>query len=213
MSYDSHCWDVASSQSLTREGGGDSMTIVNMVRYALKKYNGNPDKVFVSGWSSGGMMTNVLAATYPDVFKAAASLSGCPHGCIAQRDATPKNRHSSPFSDNSGCPQGKTSKSPAQWKTLVKSAYPGYTGPYPKMQLWHGTSDAIVNYKCFTEAQKEWAAVFDVQLSRNISNDPQSGYTKSVYGDGSKLVSYSASGVGHMDIPSHGAHILEWFGI
>jgi acetylxylan esterase len=213
MPSDSHCWDVASRHTLIREGGGDSTTIVNMVRYAIKKYNVNPERVFVSGWSSGGMMTNVLAATYPDVFKAAASISGCPHACIAQQNASPKNRHSSPFSDNSGCPQGKVSKTGAQWQTLVKSAYPGYNGSYPKIQLWHGTSDAIVNYKCFTEAQKEWSAVFGVQLSRNVSNDPSLGYTKSIYGDGTKLVTYSASGVGHMDIPSHGTQILEWFGL
>src|SRR6201986_4325534 len=113
MPSDSHCWDVASTQSLTRDGGGDSTTIVNMVRHAIKKYKVDPDRVFVSGWSSGGMITNVLAAAYPDVFKAAASLSGCPHGCIAQAGASPKNRHSSPFSDNSGCPQGRGSKKSA----------------------------------------------------------------------------------------------------
>jgi acetylxylan esterase len=202
--FDSHCWDVASRQTLTHEGGGDSQSIVNMVRYAIKKYDANPDKVYVSGWSSGGMMTNVLAATYPDIFKAGSSISGTPHGCLAQRDATPNNRHSSPLSDNSGCPQGRTSKTGAQWADLVKSAYVGYEGPRPKMQLWHGTGDAIVKYNCLGEAIKQWSTVFGVQFSKNVSNDPTRGYTKSVYGDGTKLVAYSGAGVGHMDIPNHG---------
>ena len=51
------CWDVSSSRSLTRNGGGDSNAIVNMVKYALVKYDGDPAKVFVAGSSSGAMMT------------------------------------------------------------------------------------------------------------------------------------------------------------
>ena len=51
------CWDVSSTQSLTRNGGGDSNAIANMVKSTLAKYNGDPSKVFVTGSSSGAMMT------------------------------------------------------------------------------------------------------------------------------------------------------------
>jgi predicted peptidase len=42
---------------LKHGGGGDSNAIANMVSYTLKKYNADPKKVFVTGSSSGAMMT------------------------------------------------------------------------------------------------------------------------------------------------------------
>jgi acetylxylan esterase len=58
------CWDVSSKASLSHNGGGDSNAIANMITYAIDKYKIDPKKVFVTGGSSGGMMSNVLAATY-----------------------------------------------------------------------------------------------------------------------------------------------------
>jgi acetylxylan esterase len=51
------CWDVSSRASLSHNGGGDSNAIVNMVKWAITKYNANASKVFVTGTSSGAMMT------------------------------------------------------------------------------------------------------------------------------------------------------------
>jgi len=55
--YSGTCWDVSSRAALTHNGGGDSNSIANMVTYALKQYNGDASKVFVTGSSSGAMMT------------------------------------------------------------------------------------------------------------------------------------------------------------
>lgn len=54
---DGACWDVSSSQTLTHDGGSDSTGLANMVRYALRQYNGDPSRVYVTGESSGAMMT------------------------------------------------------------------------------------------------------------------------------------------------------------
>jgi len=51
------CWDVSSKQTLSHEGGGDSNTIANMVKWTLKEYKADAKKVFVTGSSSGAMMT------------------------------------------------------------------------------------------------------------------------------------------------------------
>lgn len=51
------CWDVSSKQTLSHEGGGDSNTIANMVKWTISEYKADPSKVFVVGESSGGMMT------------------------------------------------------------------------------------------------------------------------------------------------------------
>jgi acetylxylan esterase len=51
------CWDVSSKATLSHEGGGDSNTIANMVKWTIKEYKANTAKVFVTGSSSGAMMT------------------------------------------------------------------------------------------------------------------------------------------------------------
>jgi acetylxylan esterase len=51
------CWDVSSKATLTHNGGGASNSIANMVTYTLQKYGANSGKVFVTGSSSGAMMT------------------------------------------------------------------------------------------------------------------------------------------------------------
>lgn len=76
------CWDVSSQATLTHGGGGDSNAIANMVTWTISKYNADTSKIFVTGTSSGAMMTNVMAATYPELFQAASVYSGVPAGCF-----------------------------------------------------------------------------------------------------------------------------------
>lgn len=62
--YEGTCWDVASQAALTHDGGGDSQAIADMVAYALDKYDGDASQVFVTGSSSGAMMTNVRSTQW-----------------------------------------------------------------------------------------------------------------------------------------------------
>ncbi|WP_438011893.1 hypothetical protein [Sorangium sp. So ce321] len=52
-----NCWDVGTTKSLTHDGGGDTQAIVQMVKYTLAQYSGDPERVYVMGGSSGAMMT------------------------------------------------------------------------------------------------------------------------------------------------------------
>ncbi|KAJ6563347.1 acetyl xylan esterase [Mycena vulgaris] len=75
-------WDVRSPATLTHNGGGDSQGIASMVGYAISTYNVDSTRIFVTGTSSGGMMTNVLCAVYPDLRRAATAYSGAAAGCF-----------------------------------------------------------------------------------------------------------------------------------
>lgn len=101
---DSKCFDGNTNASLTHNGGSDSLSIVNMVKYTITKYNADPKKVFATGSSSGGIMSNVLAGSYPDVFSAVAPFSGMPYGYLLGTGG------SSPFSGTTDCAKGKTQK-------------------------------------------------------------------------------------------------------
>jgi acetylxylan esterase len=74
-------------------------------------------------------------------------------------------------------------------------------------------SDGTLQYPNFAEAIKEWTNVFGVSATpvKTEQNTPQSGYTKTTYGDG-VVVGYSGQGVGHT-VPVHEALDLAFFGI
>jgi acetylxylan esterase len=75
------CWGVSSSETLSHNVGGDSFGIASTVKWTLAKYNGNASGVFVTGTSSGAMMTNVLRGAYPDVFAVGSVFADVTFGC------------------------------------------------------------------------------------------------------------------------------------
>ena len=81
----------------------DLLGIINMVKWTLNKYSGDTTKVYFMGSSSGGMMTNVTAGSYPDIFEAGAAYSGICHACFAGAAAA------IPFAPNQTCAQGQIS--------------------------------------------------------------------------------------------------------
>lgn len=203
---DFQCWDVHTEASLTHNGGSDSLSVVNMVKYTIDEYGADPARVFVTGSSSGAMMTQCLVATYPDVFAAGSAFSGMPFGCL-RGDAG-----SSPFTSDQDCPRGEVTKTGEEWAAEVHSAYPGYNGSYPRLQVWHGTADTVISDHNLQEEIKQWSAVFGVSETESAADTPLPGYTKFTYGDGSEFVAYSAEGVGHV-VPTPEEIVLEWFGL
>lgn len=203
--YSGTCWDVSSKSALTHNGGGDSNSIANAVTWAISKYSADATRVFVTGSSSGAMMTNVMAATYPELFAAGIVYSGVPAGCFVsssnQVDAW-----------NSTCAQGQTVDTPTQWANVVKAMYPGYTGNRPKMQIYHGDIDTTLYPENWNETIKEWTGVFGYSATAQTTaaNTPLSGYTTYTYG--SKLTGVYAHNVGHT-VPVNGAQDMKFFGI
>ena len=145
----SKCFDVASQASLTGTGG-DSVSIKSMVDYVLANYGADPNRIFAAGVSSGAMMTNVLLGVYPEVFKAGAAFAGVPFTCFATGNGSEW---------NSECSEGRIDRTPQQWGDAVRSANPGYTGPWPRMQLWHGVNDDVLRYPNFQEQIEQWTNV------------------------------------------------------
>ena len=161
------CWDVGSTQALARDGGGDTQAIIRMVDYAVNQYDANRERVYVTGDSSGGMMTEALLALYPDVFRAGAAFAGVPAGCWAV--SNPDGSWSGP------CAGGMVTHTPEEWRDLVEGMYPGYTGPRPRVQLFHGDADDIISYTNHEEAIKQWTAVLGLSESPTSTEVVQLG--------------------------------------
>jgi poly(hydroxyalkanoate) depolymerase family esterase len=148
-----NCWDVATTQALTHNGTNNDMrAVVDQVKYAIAQKQANANRVYVMGASSGAMATQALLAVYPDVFKGGAEFAGVPAGCWSEQYAA-SNQWSGP------CASGQVLKTPQQWGDLVRAMYPGYTGFRPRIQLWHGSADATINYANYTEAVEQWTNV------------------------------------------------------
>lgn len=202
----SHCWDVQNAATLTHNGGGDAAGIISMVKYTLQKYSADPAKVYMMGSSSGAMMTNALAGSYPEVFEAGAAYSGIAFGCASgQGQATPS-------AANQTCAQGRISRSPKEWGDFVRNAYPGYTGRRPRLQIYHGLADTLVRPACAMQALQQWGNVLGLEWSKNVSGVPSQAYTNVVYGDGTKLEGFFGQGVGHT-APVNEERMLKFFGI
>ena len=194
-----NCWDVSSPGALTHNGTSDPVGIVSMVKYVQSKYHTDTSRTFVTGASSGAMMTNVMLADYPDVFAGGAAFMGVPDTCFAASAGDPSDP-ANPAGWNSACANGQVSETPQQWGDAVRNSYPGYSGPRPRMQLWHGTADTTLNYNNFGEEIKQWTNVLGVGQTPVSTDTPQSGWTRTRYGSTASrppVEGISVAGVGH----------------
>ena len=203
-----HCFDVSSPHALRHGGDSDPAGVVAMVRRAVLDHRGDPDRVYVTGASSGAMLTNVLLGAYPDVFSAGAAFMGVPFGCFATTDGSDWNQ---------GCADGHRVRTGREWGDLVRAAFPGYRGPSPRMQLWHGTEDDILRYPNLAEEVKQWTDVHGVAGAPRLTDHPTPGWTRTRYGaedDMAPVEAISVSGAGH-DLPTPGmaGHAIRFFGL
>lgn len=202
----SKCFDVYSSAALTRNGGSDPVSMRSMISYVQKNYNVDNNRIFATGTSSGAMATNVMLALYPDVFAAGAAFAGVPYGCFATTGNSEW---------NSECSGGRVIKSAQQWGDLVRNAYPGYSGNYPRMQLWHGTNDEGLNYNNFVEEIKQWTNVHGLSQIPEYTDSPTSGATRTRYGDSGEnapVEAISLQGVSH-NLPVDEEEAIRFFGL
>ncbi|MFJ2224739.1 alpha/beta hydrolase family esterase [Streptomyces anulatus] len=131
----------------TRRGQGEAASIRQMVAHAATAYGTDVGQVHVTGLSAGGAMTSVMLAAYPEVFAAGAVVAGIPYGCGV--DVV------SAF----GCMSPGKDRTPAAWAQAVRDAHPGFTGPWPRVAIWHGDNDPTVVPRNADELRDQWTAV------------------------------------------------------
>jgi MYXO-CTERM domain-containing protein len=183
---------------------------MSMINYVVQNKNGDANRVYVAGHSSGGMMTNILVGSYPDVFKAGAAYAGVAFACFATGPVDS-------LGWNSNCATGKVTMTGAQWGNLVRAADPGFSGTRPRMQLWHGTVDATVNFTNFGEEIKEWTNVLGVSATPTSTenNALQSTWIRTRYTDSAGVVQVEAiqeTGQPH-NLVVNAAEAIRFFGL
>ncbi|WP_416904137.1 PHB depolymerase family esterase [Micromonospora echinospora] len=204
-----NCFDTWSAAAKRRGGGSDPGSLLSMISYVGRQYGGDLGRVYATGSSSGGMMTNHMLAVYPDVFRAGAAFMGVPFNCFANAADYPPGA--------SQCTGGTMNRTPQQWGDAVRQAYPGYSGPRPRVQLWHGTNDTLVPYSLLQESIEQWTDVFGLGQTPTSTDTPQPGWNRRRYADPLGTVqveAYAVQGAGH-NLPSGGmaAAAVQFFGL
>jgi poly(hydroxyalkanoate) depolymerase family esterase len=205
-----NCFDNWSDASKIRGAGTDVESIISMITYATRQYHGDTNRVYATGASSGAMMTNAIAALYPDVIKAGAAFMGVPFACFPNEAAYRPGGNPAPCA-------GALGKSPQQWGDIVRRANPSYTGPWPRMQLWHGTADNVVAYSELQEEIDQWTNVHGFGTTPTSTDTPQSGWTRQRWTDSSRTTrveAISVAGAGH-NLPMRGMaqYAIQFFGL
>jgi len=202
------CFDVSTASALTHNGNSDPVGIVSMVRWVINNRNGDANRVYVTGASSGGMMTNVLLGDYPDIFKAGAAFMGVPFACFRTDD---------PSMWNNACANGQIIRTPLEWGNLVRNAFPGYTGARPRMQVFHGEQDTTLRFPNFGEEIKQWTNVLGVSQTPSLTDTPQAGWTRTRYGGTGTMAPVEAiriANVGHsLPLSGQAMMAIQFFGL
>ncbi|MGI8331161.1 extracellular catalytic domain type 1 short-chain-length polyhydroxyalkanoate depolymerase [Actinomadura scrupuli] len=180
--YPPNCFQWFQEAHITR-GQGQALSIAQMVGYATSTYHLDPRRIYITGLSAGGAMTAVMLATYPDLFAAGSVVSGLPYRC-------------SPPDATYTCQYSGVDKTPQAWGDLVRAAYSGYSGPRPRVSIWHGQSDAVVVPKNGLELRDQFTNVLGVSSSPASTESLPGGVTLEKYGDDAVRL-YKIANAGH----------------
>jgi poly(3-hydroxybutyrate) depolymerase len=88
---------------------------------------------------------------------------------------------------------------PKEWGDLVRAAAPSYKGPYPRVSIWHGTADSVVNNANVTELVKQWTDANGIDQTAD-ANDSVESFPHAEYKDatGKTLVeTFTITGQSH----------------
>lgn len=141
-----------------KRGSGEAQSIRQMVQTASERFGSDPSRVFVAGLSAGGAMTAALLAAYPEVFAGGAIVAGLPVGAAASTaEALARMADAGP-------PRSRD----ALAEQVRKAAPVRHNGPWPRVSIWHGSADDVVDPANARLLADQWSALHGVD-SRTIS--------------------------------------------
>lgn len=170
---------------------GENASIKKMVDFMKANHTIDSSQVFITGLSAGAAMSTIMMADYPETFKAGAVFAGAPF-----KVATSSIPAMMAFF-------GWRVKTPEKWGSYVFRENKGYSGNYPKMIVYHGESDWIVNPRNGRETMKQWTNVHGLST---VPTEDISGFlgneliTRKAYANASgteKVVYYTVKSMSH----------------
>jgi poly(hydroxyalkanoate) depolymerase family esterase len=151
-------------------GSGEALSIHQMVLTAVERFGCDPGRIFIAGLSAGGAMAAALLAAYPDVFAAGAVVAGVPVGAASGvSEALVRMAEAGPARSRDG------------WAQQVRDAAPdSYAGPWPRISIWHGAADDVVDPANARLLAEQWSAVHALDSSTITSGSD--GERRTIWG-------------------------------
>jgi poly(hydroxyalkanoate) depolymerase family esterase len=170
------CWNWFLPTNQHR-GAGEPALIAGITNQVRTRYTIDARRVYVTGVSAGGVMANIMAVTYPDVFAASSMLAGCEYRCDVLQTTTP---------EQSG-----------QWAITEmgsrRRAIPAI--------VFQGTADIVVAPSTADRIVGQWATVDAISTVPSFTEAGQvpggRSYTRTGYGGG-LIEQYLINGAGHV---------------
>jgi poly(hydroxyalkanoate) depolymerase family esterase len=172
-----------------QKGKGESLSIKEMIDQMVKDLSVDTSRIFITGMSAGGAMTNVMMATFPDYFQAGAIMSGVPYGGATN------------LSDALALMAGGIEKSDEEWAQLVKDQNPSYEGSYPELIIFQGTDDPIVKEPNANKIVQQWGTLHGLadapSEQKTLEGLPAIQRSSWEKADQEVIVRYDIEGLGH----------------
>jgi poly(hydroxyalkanoate) depolymerase family esterase len=134
----------------SRRGGGEPLSIHQMIKQIIGDHAVDPSRIFITGLSSGGAMTSVMLATYPEVFAGGAIIAGLPY------------RSANTLMQALFRMKGYGSPSDRKLDALVRGASK-FKGRWPTISVWHGGSDQTVDSSNADSIVGQWQKIHKVE--------------------------------------------------
>lgn len=175
----------------TNKNRGENYSIKQMLEYMKHNYNIDTTRIFITGLSAGAAMSVIMMADYPETFNAGAIFAGGAYksgnGMISGMMAL----------------AGWRIKSAEKWGNIVRKQNPNYKGEYPRMIIYQGNSDGIVNKRNGVELMKQWTNLHHIGVQPSETIDGYVGVNdiqRNAYHTNTKkeaVVFYKVDKLGH----------------
>jgi poly(hydroxyalkanoate) depolymerase family esterase len=174
------CFDWFNPEDIAR-GEGEAASIARMIQTMVETHRLDVSRIFITGLSAGGAMTAVMLATYPEMFAGGAIIAGLAYGSAQNVREALESMGSAPL------------RTPAQWGNLVRAAS-GHKTSWPKVSIWHGALDTVVNVNNAQASVAQWADLHGLSLM-NATQEMVDGAIRLSWDD--RLEVYTLPALGH----------------
>ena len=140
--------------------GGEAESIRHMVEAAMTQYHIDRSRIFITGLSAGGAMTSVMLATHPDIFAGGAIIGGLPYLCATYSIFASFCLSSGNFWVTAG-----------GWAERVIDAVDFEVKQWPRVSIWNGDSDAVVDPVNAEDLMQQWTGVHDIDREPEIDEE------------------------------------------
>jgi poly(hydroxyalkanoate) depolymerase family esterase len=157
--------------NLTR-GEGENQSIIQMIEKLKADHSIDASRIFIMGHSGGAAQTSLMIATWPEVFAGAGVIAGIPYNCTTT------------FTQVSTCLSPGINRTAQEWGDRARAGRMGYSGPRPRVSIWHGSADNTVAVMNQTELLEQWTNVHGIDMTADAT-DMVDGATRNRYQDAS----------------------------